>query len=79
MLAKRPLQGENADAWGRSGHASKSRCGPCGIDSAVRWTGDARYQPRTSSRSPSGSVLAEIPTIGAPSPADTSARIFGSA
>src|SRR5688572_4538346 len=37
-----------------------------------------RYQPRTSSRSSSASELDEIPTIGSPSPAETSASTFGS-
>ena len=37
-----------------------------------------RYQPRTSSRSSSASELAEMPTIGSPRPADTSARTLGS-
>ena len=37
-----------------------------------------RYQPRTSSRSSSARELAEMPTIGSPSPAETSASTFGS-
>ena len=36
------------------------------------------YQPRTSSRSLSASELAEIPTIGSPRPAETSASTFAS-
>src|SRR5512134_769464 len=37
-----------------------------------------RYQPRSSSRSSSESELAEMPTMGWPSPVETSARTFGS-
>ena len=36
------------------------------------------YQPRTSSRSSSASELEEMPTIGSPRPADTSASTLGS-
>src|SRR6188508_1490469 len=72
VLAKGPLQGQDTDPRAAR-HGVKCRSGPT-PGSAQRGS----YQPRTSSRSASASELAEMPTIGSPSPADTSARIFGS-
>ena len=63
VLAEGTLEGEHSDARS-SRHRARLR--------------DGRHQPRTSSRSSSGSELAEIPTIGWPSPVDTSASTLGS-
>ncbi len=75
MLAERPLEGENTDPWADGSYADKCRSGLC-IRALAQ---QGPYQPRTSSRSDSSSVLEEMPTIGSPSPVETSARIFGSA
>ena len=88
VLAEGTLEGEHADpGWasvtGRSVEVAFRRLpkvsplGPPSRGDTSR--GRPGYQPRSSSRSDSASEPAEIPTIGAPSPDETSARILASA